>query len=316
MLLALLAALMLAACGDGGAPAETAVAGPTTAAATDPTIESQPTPTPTATAVPPTPTPVPAALVNGQPIRLTTFENELARYEQALAQLGQTPNSDARSLVLDALIERELIRQAASVEGVEITSAQLDTRLEALRTAADSNSGFDEWLEANLWTLEEFRQALAAEMLAEEMVARVTAEVPFTTEQVRARYIQLDDAQQAESILQQIREGGDLAALAAQFSLDQVTAQQGGDLGFFARGSLLVPQVEDAAFALEPGKVSEVIAVMGEGEGNVTYYIVQTIERDPDRPLPAELRQEQLQATFTAWLDELRQNSNILRLVE
>ncbi len=75
-----------------------------------------PTPAPTNTPEPtPTPTAPLAALVNGQPIFLADFEQELARYEQAQTELGVdlATVEGYRDQVLDSLIERELIRQAA-----------------------------------------------------------------------------------------------------------------------------------------------------------------------------------------------------------
>ena len=41
--------------------------------------------------------------------------------------------------------------------------------------------------------------------------------------------------------------GDDFAFLAQQNSLDNVTSQNGGELGFFTRNSLLVPEVKGVA---------------------------------------------------------------------
>jgi peptidyl-prolyl cis-trans isomerase D len=87
-------------------------------------------------------------------------------------------------------------------------------------------------------------------------------------EQVRARHILFKLPQQvgaeeearvraeAEAALQRIQAGEDFAALAGQLSQDPVSAQQGGDLGFFKRGEMMEP-FEDTAFGLKPGTVSE-----------------------------------------------------------
>ena len=64
--------------------------------------------------------------------------------------------------------------------------------------------------------MDEFREALAAEMLVEEMVALVTADVPEAMEQVRVRYIQIDDSDQAQNLIAQLDEGADFASLAQQ----------------------------------------------------------------------------------------------------
>ncbi len=287
----------------------------TTSSFTPPTSEALViTPTP----LPPTPTPQLAALVNGQPILLEDFEKELARFELAQAELGIESADEAqyRQIVLDALIEKELIHQAAAVHGVTVSAASVDEKLSELQESTSDFGSFDDWLIANQWTLEEFRQALEEEMLVEEMVALVTAEVPESAEQVRARYIQLDDAAQAQDLLAQIQGGADFAALAQQYSLDLATAPYGGDLGYFARGSLLVPEVETAAFDLQLEEVSEVVSVVDEESDLPTYYLVQLIERDPNRPLGTDLRYRLLQETFDAWLDEQKAGATITPLLE
>ena len=318
-----LALVLLIACNDNPAPATTPdaagiEAGPviaTDSAPVDPAATTEPPPP---TAVPPTPTPSEplAALVNDEPVFLATYEKELARYEQAQAELGLAGDDNYRTLVLDALIERTLIAQAAAAQDVAVTPTMVEEKLAELRETAGGEANFTAWLEANQFTLEEFRQELAAEMVTEQMVAVVTADVPVAVEQVRARYIQVDDAAQAGSLLEQVRAGADFALLAQQHSLDRATAQNGGDLGFFARGSLLVPEVEAAAFALaESLAVSDVVSATND-QGQTTYYLVQLIERDPQRPLTADLRYLLLQERFEGWLDELWQEAEIVRFVD
>jgi parvulin-like peptidyl-prolyl isomerase len=236
---------------------------------------------------------------------LETFNTELARYEMAQQELGLVPGadgSDYRRLVLDALIEKELLRQSAQVSGISITPQKVDDRLAQLREAAEEHNGFDAWLAANRWTLEAFRNALAGEMMAETMIAQITAEVPYTAEQVRARYIQVDDPALADSLLAQLGQGADFGSLATSYSRDLVTGSAGGDLGFFARSSLLVSEVEEAAFNLAVDEISEVIAVTDPETGQTVYYILQVIERDQARPLSTALRYEMLQQTYDTWL--------------
>jgi parvulin-like peptidyl-prolyl isomerase len=292
---------------------------PTTAVSA-PTIPPTTAIIPTPTAIPPTPTPTEpmAALVNNQPIFLAEYEQELARYEQAQLEMGSTPDADGinyRAQVLDTLIEKELIVQAAAQRGVTVAAEAVNAKLAELESAAGETGNFDAWLSANQWTREQFQTALAEEMLTEAVVAEVTAAVPTTAEQVRARYLQVDDLALAESLLQQIQAGADFGTLANQYSLDRSTAENGGDLDYFARGQLLITAVEEAAFALQPGETSAVITATGP-DGVPTYYLVQTLERDPERPLKANMRYTLLQQAFETWLDGLWQSADITRLIE
>ena len=308
-LLALLLLLPAACRQDPATTGETATAAPAVQATLPPPVAASSTP------IPPTPTPTEplAAQVNGQPITLAAFEREMARFtvvqppEAALA-------ADAPAQVLDALIDRELILQAAAAEGVVVSDDAVETRLAELQAVYATPAEFDAWLASVGYTIEEFRAALAAELVTGEMVARLTAGVPDTAEHVRARYIQMDDAALAQSVLDRARAGDDFAFLAEQNSVDRVTGEIGGDLGYFAAGSLLVPEVEAAAFALQPGEVSDVIAVTNSA-GATTYYIIQVTEREADRALGVDAYQARLEAAFDAWLADLRAAATIERFV-
>jgi peptidyl-prolyl cis-trans isomerase D len=88
-------------------------------------------------------------------------------------------------------------------------------------------------------------------------------------EEVQARHILLKAAsdapaeekaaarKQADEILSKAKGGADFAELAKQYSQDG-TAESGGDLGKFGRG-VMTPTFETAAFALEPGQISDVV---------------------------------------------------------
>ena len=81
--------------------------------------------------------------------------------------------------------------------------------------------------------------------------------------------------QKAETLLKQLKEGGDFAALAKENS-DCPSKGQGGDLGLFPRGQM-VPPFEEAAFTLKPGEVSGVV------ETQFGYHLIKVTEhRDPN----------------------------------
>lgn len=313
-LLALFLSLFLVACREAGSATTVS---PTTTAGSEPQVASTlpPAVASTNTPVPPTPTPTEplAALVNGEQIFLADFEAELARFESQQPAAGADP-ATYRQQVLDALIERQIILQAATAAGVTVTPEMVEQRLAELRAAGDEAS-FQTFLETNGWTEDEFREMLTSEIITAEMINRVTADVPTAVEQVRASYIQMDDGALAQSVLERARAGDDFAFLADQNSVDRVTGVNGGDLGFFKTGSLLVPEVEAAAFALQPGEISDLITVTDE-TGKTTYYIIKVTERDPNRELTADDRYDMLQATFDAWLENLWSNAVIERFVQ
>lgn len=82
----------------------------------------------------------------------------------------------------------------------------------------------------------------------------------------------------AESLLVEIRKGGDFAQIAKRESMDASTKDQGGDLGWHRRGEF-VPAFDRMYFALPPGQVSPIVkTVFG-------YHIIKV-----DRVQPAEVK--------------------------
>jgi peptidyl-prolyl cis-trans isomerase D len=63
----------------------------------------------------------------------------------------------------------------------------------------------------------------------------------------------------AQDVLNQLRKGGDFAALAAKYSEDAATAKNGGSVGLLVQGSGSAPEIEKVAFGMAKGQVSDMI---------------------------------------------------------
>lgn len=81
---------------------------------------------------------------------------------------------------------------------------------------------------------------------------------------------------QAEAVLERIRAGEDFVALAKEYSQDPGSASQGGDLGFFGRGTM-VPAFEDVAFSLKVGEVSDLV------QSQFGFHIIRVEEISGDQ---------------------------------
>ena len=78
----------------------------------------------------------------------------------------------------------------------------------------------------------------------------------------------------ADSIVRELRKGGDFATAAKRFSQDPGSREQGGDLGWTRRG-MFVPEFEKVAFSLKPGQISDPV------ESSFGYHIIQLQRQQP-----------------------------------
>ena len=288
--------------------------------------ETVPPPVPHVAATPtsqatPLPTTVPgeplAARVNGQPIYLADYQKQVSEWEAAF--ISQNPNlsqddreamlAQGRQQVLDVMIEQVLIEQSAAQEGLTVSDQEVEDVIARDVAENGGEEQFNAWLQANNWTAEEYKMRQRSMMIASRMFERVTSNVPTKAEQVHARHILVATEQQARDLEVQLQGGADFVALASQYSLDPSTKDSGGDLGFFPRGTLVVPEIEDVAFTLEVGQISGVVkTAMG-------YHIIQVIERVQDMALTEESWQALKETTFRKWAAELWAAANIEVLV-
>ena len=96
----------------------------------------------------------------------------------------------------------------------------------------------------------------------------------------------------AQGLLDQVKAGGDFAALAKKSSEDQGSAQNGGDLGCFAPGRM-VPEFDDAVFALQPGQVSELVKT------SFGYHVIRLTSKREATVLPLAQVKERIRASVT-----------------
>jgi peptidyl-prolyl cis-trans isomerase C len=93
-----------------------------------------------------------------------------------------------------------------------------------------------------------------------------------------------------------VEAGEDFETLAREHSQDRRSAERGGDMGFFGRGATM-PPFEEAAYALEPGEVSEPVQT---ADG---WHIIRLEERRT--PTLAQFRQQMEAQALARYLDDL-----------
>jgi len=174
------------------------------------------------------------------------------------------------------------------------TEDAYQTQLNEFLDIMDSFAGVSH--EELLWLIE-------SDLYRDRVVKAVTADIERTEDQVWARHILVEDESTANEVLTRLEEGEDFAALAQELSTDTGSGANGGDLGWFSPGQMILP-FEEAAFGLEIGGISEAI------ETQFGWHIIQVLGHE-SRPIN-DSRLSTLQAeVFQAWLETQRSEASI-----
>jgi len=115
---------------------------------------------------------------------------------------------------------------------------------------------------------------------------------PEKSEQVWARHILLQNEVDAAIVIDRIKDGEDWAAVASEKSLDTGTKDNGGDLGWFARGMMVAP-FEEAAYSLGIGEISSPV------QTDFGWHVIQVIGHD------------MLAMTYDTWITQAQKSTEI-----
>lgn len=254
-------------------------------------------------ALPPTPTEFPAAaIVNGEPIALSYFNNEVWRYRDSLANQPVKPDDAAiNQTVINYLIEQQLLAQEAHKAGFTLSEADLQAKIDALIAGLGTGGAFTDWLSNNHYDDAEFRMALTLATAAAWQRDQIAASIPDAVEQVRARQIFALTPEGAQRALTSLASGTDFGKLAWEYS-----PESGGELGWFPRGYLLYPEVEAAAFSLEVGARSDIIP------SEIGYHIIEVQAHEPAHLLTTDARVALQTKALQNWLSTAIANSQIV----
>ncbi len=258
-----------------------------------------------------------AAKVNGIGVALDLYDRQVQQAQNAMVQQGLDSKSAAgqealkslKQQVLDQLINDVVIALEAEKRGAKVNDADLSARLAQMVQDAGSVEKLNEYLKNQNLALADFCAQLRSQILGEAMFNNITAVLPSMAEQVRVRHILVSTPALAQTIRDQLRRGGDFAALAKQYSMDEASKANGGELGWVPR-DVLAPEVDTVIFQLPVSSVSDVVTTF------YGYEIFQVLEKEKTRALPAEIIQSQKQRAFLAWLYAVRETMQIERLVQ
>ena len=250
----------------------------------------------------------PVALVNGVKISSKEYEREVNLQLQHASQQGRKiPEAmlpKIKADILNNLIDREVLYQESQKKKIAVNTEELNNQIKIIKDRFSSQEEFEKIIaamgvsEAELRSQIErnlaIRQLIDTQVIDKIMVSEADTKAYYDEnpdlfkkpEQVKASHILIKvesdatDLQKSQArieiakIHQKLKDGQDFAALAKEFSQGP-SAENGGDLGYFGRGQMVKP-FEDAAFALKPGQISEIV------ETRFGYHLIKVVDKQPE----------------------------------
>ncbi|WP_456415438.1 peptidylprolyl isomerase [Thiolapillus sp.] len=281
------------------------------------------------------------ARVNGQPVFASQMKVELQRQMRKHKNASSALVDRVRKQVLDEVIDRELLYQAARELDIRDLEQKISEELQSTRDRFRTEERFQRYLASNGLTQEQLWRTARRVVFIEEYLREKKLLAPAVTEEeirdfyrkktfkreeaLHLRHILLsveeDDKPEkreeirykAEEIRRMIDEGANFAMLAAQFSDSAEAKEAGGDLGFVKRGYMPMA-VDEVVFSLREGEVSKVI------ETRFGFHIIKVVARRSAGMIPyAEVRDfikrylqnQRRQELVAAHIEELRAQASI-----
>lgn len=281
------------------------------------------------------------ARVNGIEISRTDMDRKFNLIKERYAGMG-VPLDDSKinefkENILNSLIDQEVLLQEAKAGGIKIDPAEIKAELDNFKKQFETEADFKKQISEMNYTEENILSQIEQSKIIEKFIEeKIMPTISVTDEEAKAYFDEhpeefkvpervnashilikvAPDASDAakEEALNEIKNikskldnGEDFAELAKENS-DCPSSAKGGELGFFARGQMVKP-FEDAAFALEPGEISDVV------ETRFGYHVIKLQEKetantlayeDIKEKLTAKLKEDKFKQMFPDYMESIK----------
>lgn len=284
------------------------------------------------------------AVVNNEIITLTELNKEAEPFIERIEKTYKGSEKDrvieeTRKTVLNRMVDTILVKQEAKRLNIVVKDSDVTNMInEMLKSRKMTMEQFKEMLAKDGLSLESYMEEAKDHMVRGRLANReIRSKVMVTEqeigeyykqhreeyegrEQVKLRQIVIlcpttapaekkrEARAEIESIMARLKAGEKFEVLAAKYS-----PQLGGEMGFVEKGAMLQP-VEDAAFKLKVGEVSDIV------ESPAGFHIIQLLDRrgagikslqSVREEILNKLTLEKSEKKFEEWMTDLRKKSHI-----
>jgi len=274
------------------------------------------------------------AIVNKEVITREEFQNELKwtkrKYRVEKSDTLE-PNQSVwmKTNLLNELIQESLLRQEAIRQGIKVSSGEFEKYLDQSKEGYKENT-FQRALDIEEISRSQWEDKLKTHLLIRKLIEEVInrkieikdekllsyfkkhMEEFQKGEQVRTLHIMVETEDEARRISKLIRKGKSFSELAKQHSRSP-EGKAGGDMGYYEAGQM--PKWFDDVFKLKVNKVSDIIRTP------FGVHIFKVVDKKPERKMSFEESKKQIHAkllheaqeqAFHKWVEEIKENSEII----
>lgn len=245
------------------------------------------------------------AVVGGEMVSISDIENEM----QMMRAQGMASDKSMRCEVLENILQSKLFLVQARLDSLTINQAMVDAslneRMDQVRTQLGGDKEAEEYFGKPLYKLrQEWRTALQDQSLTQQEQQKIANAIPPVTPYDVQQYI--DNSDKADlpvipikyqlsqiciypdreaakmavkerllNIRERIMKGEKFSVMARLYSQDPGSARRGGELGMASK-NIFWPAFSDAAMALKPGVVSQIV------ETPDGFHIIEVLAKDGD----------------------------------
>ncbi|MCF8028105.1 MAG: peptidylprolyl isomerase [Desulfobacteraceae bacterium] len=281
------------------------------------------------------------AVVNDVEITAQELEQKMQLIRSRYANMGMPIQGEQlvqlRDSILNNLIEKQLLIEESKAQDINVDESEIQEQLNELKGQFESQDAFEKKIASSGYSEDELKTEMRENLLIRNLIEKKiesgisvsdeqarkyyqeNKEEYKVPEQIRARHILIqtepdaDEKQKAEAkdkiqeVEKKLQSGQEFSELAKEYS-DCQSSEKGGDLGYFRRGQM-VESFDEAAFALEPGEVSEIV------ESRFGYHLIKSEDKKPadtksfdevKESVREKLRQEKIMQDLEPYIESLK----------